>query len=197
MRGEMIGIGAAIVILVDRVRRARGRGPSAARGASCRSSPPWAPPPSSGRAFDLSFFILNMITMMGLALGIDYSLVIVQRFREELAHGRTRDRRRRPRGQHRQPGRAVLGRHRADLARRAARRAFDHHGEPRLRRDDRRGLLGHLGPDPACPPCCDCSAERVNKGKLPISHPGAEPRVLVRRWLAASCAVPPWRPSRA
>ena len=42
-----------------------------------------------GRAFDLSFFILNMITMMGLALGIDYSLVIVQRFREELAHGRS------------------------------------------------------------------------------------------------------------
>lgn len=42
-----------------------------------------------GNSFELSFFIVNMITMMGLALGIDYSLVIVQRFREELARGRT------------------------------------------------------------------------------------------------------------
>lgn len=41
-----------------------------------------------GQAFDLSFFIINMITMMGLALGIDYSLLMVQRFREELARGR-------------------------------------------------------------------------------------------------------------
>jgi len=42
-----------------------------------------------GQAYELSFFVVNMITMMGLALGIDYSLVAVQRFREELAHGRT------------------------------------------------------------------------------------------------------------
>ncbi|GMA36339.1 hypothetical protein GCM10025876_25430 [Demequina litorisediminis] len=35
----------------------------------------------------MSFFVVNMITMMGLALGIDYSLVMVQRFREELTHG--------------------------------------------------------------------------------------------------------------
>ena len=40
-----------------------------------------------GQAFDASFFVVNMISMMGLALGIDYSLVAVQRFREELAHG--------------------------------------------------------------------------------------------------------------
>ncbi|WP_084102252.1 MMPL family transporter [Demequina sp. NBRC 110051] len=41
-----------------------------------------------GQSFELSFFVVNMITMMGLALGIDYSLVMVQRFREELAAGR-------------------------------------------------------------------------------------------------------------
>lgn len=40
-----------------------------------------------GRSLDLSFFILNMITMMGLAVGIDYSLFIVSRFREELRSG--------------------------------------------------------------------------------------------------------------
>jgi RND superfamily putative drug exporter len=40
-----------------------------------------------GQAFELSLFITNMITMIGLAVGIDYSLFIVQRFREERATG--------------------------------------------------------------------------------------------------------------
>jgi putative drug exporter of the RND superfamily len=38
--------------------------------------------------FDLSVFTLNMLTGMGLALGIDYALFIVSRFREERHHGR-------------------------------------------------------------------------------------------------------------
>jgi RND superfamily putative drug exporter len=40
-------------------------------------------------AFSLSVFIVNMLTGMGLALGIDYSLFIVSRYREERTHGRT------------------------------------------------------------------------------------------------------------
>ena len=36
-----------------------------------------------GQAADLSFFIVNMVIAMGLALGIDYSLFITSRFREE------------------------------------------------------------------------------------------------------------------
>ncbi len=40
-----------------------------------------------GQAFDFSFFIVNMITMMGLAVGIDYSLFIISRFREERNKG--------------------------------------------------------------------------------------------------------------
>ncbi|MDQ3987096.1 MAG: MMPL family transporter [Actinomycetota bacterium] len=40
-----------------------------------------------GQAFDFSFFVQNMITMMGLAVGIDYSLFIVSRYREERARG--------------------------------------------------------------------------------------------------------------
>ncbi|MGB7861656.1 MAG: MMPL family transporter, partial [Acidimicrobiia bacterium] len=40
-----------------------------------------------GQAFDLSFFITNMITMIGLAVGIDYSLFIVSRYREEREKG--------------------------------------------------------------------------------------------------------------
>jgi RND superfamily putative drug exporter len=40
-----------------------------------------------GRAVDFSFFVTNIITMMGLAVGIDYSLFIVSRYREERSHG--------------------------------------------------------------------------------------------------------------
>jgi RND superfamily putative drug exporter len=39
------------------------------------------------RAFTLSTFIVNMMTAMGLALGIDYSLFAISRFREERARG--------------------------------------------------------------------------------------------------------------
>jgi putative drug exporter of the RND superfamily len=39
--------------------------------------------------FDLSVFLVNMLTGMGLALGIDYSLFVVSRYREERAGGRT------------------------------------------------------------------------------------------------------------
>jgi putative drug exporter of the RND superfamily len=38
--------------------------------------------------FSLSVFIVNMMTGMGLALGIDYSLFMISRFREERGHGR-------------------------------------------------------------------------------------------------------------
>ncbi len=40
-------------------------------------------------AFQLDALALNMLTMIGLALGVDYSLLIVSRFREELAAGRS------------------------------------------------------------------------------------------------------------
>jgi RND superfamily putative drug exporter len=42
-----------------------------------------------GHLFSVSTFALNMITLIGLAVGIDYSLFIVSRFREELALGRS------------------------------------------------------------------------------------------------------------
>jgi RND superfamily putative drug exporter len=40
-----------------------------------------------GEEFHLSTFIVNMMTAMGLALGIDYSLFVISRFREERAGG--------------------------------------------------------------------------------------------------------------
>jgi RND superfamily putative drug exporter len=40
-----------------------------------------------GQAVDFSFFVVNMISMMGLAVGIDYSLFVVSRYREERHKG--------------------------------------------------------------------------------------------------------------
>ena len=40
-----------------------------------------------GQLFDLSFFVVNFITMIGLAVGIDYALFIVARYREERVRG--------------------------------------------------------------------------------------------------------------
>jgi RND superfamily putative drug exporter len=45
-----------------------------------------------GQVFQLSIFSLNLATMLGLGLGIDYSLFIVSRFREELARGESVER---------------------------------------------------------------------------------------------------------
>jgi uncharacterized membrane protein YdfJ with MMPL/SSD domain len=41
-----------------------------------------------GQAFELSIFTVNMLTGMGLALGIDYSLFVISRYREERAQDR-------------------------------------------------------------------------------------------------------------
>lgn len=40
-----------------------------------------------GQLFRFQFFVVNMISMMGLAVGIDYSLFIISRFREERIRG--------------------------------------------------------------------------------------------------------------
>src|SRR5207245_8825456 len=41
-----------------------------------------------GQITTLSIFVLNITTLFGLGLGVDYSLFIVSRFREELTRGR-------------------------------------------------------------------------------------------------------------
>jgi uncharacterized membrane protein YdfJ with MMPL/SSD domain len=42
-----------------------------------------------GQQVEMSIYVLNIATMLGLALAIDYSLFIVSRYREELRRGRT------------------------------------------------------------------------------------------------------------
>ncbi|MCB0877913.1 MAG: MMPL family transporter [Thermoleophilia bacterium] len=44
-----------------------------------------------GQQWEVSVFLVNMVSGMGLALGIDYSLFVVSRWREERAAGSTRD----------------------------------------------------------------------------------------------------------
>ena len=42
-----------------------------------------------GRGVEIDALALNLVAMIGLALGVDYSLLVVSRFREELANGRS------------------------------------------------------------------------------------------------------------
>ena len=44
-----------------------------------------------GQAFEFNLLVVNMITMIGLALGIDYALFIVHRYREERQRGLDKD----------------------------------------------------------------------------------------------------------
>jgi RND superfamily putative drug exporter len=40
-----------------------------------------------GQQWELSFFVTNVVTMIGLAVGIDYSLFVISRYREERSRG--------------------------------------------------------------------------------------------------------------
>ena len=68
----------------------------------------------------MSIYVLNIATMLGLALSIDYSLFIVSRFREELARGRTVGEAVEQGDRHERQGRRVLRPGRRDRAVRAA-----------------------------------------------------------------------------
>src|SRR5260370_7059952 len=47
----------------------------------------WSSDVCSSDLTTLSIFVLNITTLFGLGLGVDYSLFMVSRFREELARG--------------------------------------------------------------------------------------------------------------
>ncbi len=85
-QGEMAGIAVALVILLVVFGAAVAAGLPVvlallsifvAVGATALAS----------NAMEMSNFVVFIITMIGLAVGIDYSLFIVQRFREERSHG--------------------------------------------------------------------------------------------------------------
>jgi RND superfamily putative drug exporter len=85
-RGEVLGIPAALVILVVVFEAAVAAGiPLLLAIVSIVVAVGLTA--AVGQIMDLSTFVMNMITMIGLAVGIDYSLFVVQRFREERAKG--------------------------------------------------------------------------------------------------------------
>jgi RND superfamily putative drug exporter len=85
-RGELLGIPIALVILVLVFGAVVAAGiPLAMAGVAVVTALGLSA--VVARVFDLSYFVTNMITMIGLAVGIDYTLFIVQRFREERRHG--------------------------------------------------------------------------------------------------------------
>jgi RND superfamily putative drug exporter len=87
LRGEMFGIGIALVILVLVFGAAVAAGvPLLLAGLSIVLALRLTA--IAGRVVEISMFATNMITMIGLAVGIDYTLFIVQRYREERRRGR-------------------------------------------------------------------------------------------------------------
>lgn len=87
IQGEILGISAALVILVFVFGALVAAGvPILLAVVSILIS--FGVTAVLGRIWDLSFFITNMITMIGLAVGIDYALFVVERYREERRRGR-------------------------------------------------------------------------------------------------------------
>ena len=87
IRGETIGVAAALVILLVVLGALVASGLPLLLGivsivVATGLAAVWA------RISELSFFVTNMISMIGLAVGIDYALFIVERYREERRHGR-------------------------------------------------------------------------------------------------------------
>ena len=122
-----------------------------------------------GQTFDVSVFAINMVSMMGLATGIDYSLFIISRFREERAHGRDKLDAIAVTGG--TASRAVLfsGLDGGPGAARPADRADQHLRQPRDRRHPRRE---HVGDRRA-----DAAAGRPQPPRRPRQQPqGAVPR---------------------
>jgi putative drug exporter of the RND superfamily len=85
--GEMIGIGAALIILLL-VFGALVAGVVPILMGLVSITIALGAVAIVGQVFSFSFFVENMIAMMGLALGIDYSLFVISRYREERARGR-------------------------------------------------------------------------------------------------------------
>ena len=100
-------------------------------------------------AFTLSVFVVNMLTGMGLALGIDYSLFVVSRYREERVGGRAQHDAIAARRSDGQPRGALQRLGVRDRADRDAARALERDEEPGGRGDRGRDRLGGRGADAA------------------------------------------------
>jgi RND superfamily putative drug exporter len=91
VRGESIGIAAALVILIIVFAALVAAGIPLLLAISAIVVA-FGLTTVVGRLFELSFFVTNMITMIGLAVGIDYALFVVERYREERRAGARKQR---------------------------------------------------------------------------------------------------------
>ena len=148
-------------------------------------------------ATDVSIFAVNIVTMLGLGLAIDYALFVVSRFREEVRSGKDTEAALRPHDGHRRPHGRVLRPHRGDLAGLAAvlpagLPAVDglrrHGGRPRRdgRRADRAAGAARRARARGSTRCGSRSCAAVRRS------PRRRPRRRTARgtgWPAASCAA--------
>ena len=86
VRGETIGIAVALIILVAVFAALVAAGVPLVL-AVVSIAVAFGLTAVAGRILELSFFVTNMITMIGLAVGIDYALFVVERYREERRRG--------------------------------------------------------------------------------------------------------------
>ena len=124
---------------------------------------------------EMSIFVLNIATMLGLALAIDYSLFIVSRFREELAPRPDRRRGRRARGgDGRQGGRVQRhrGRDRPVRAARCSRRRRSARSGSRARSSS---SLGRLRADVPAGRARACSATASTRCRCAACGTGFRP----------------------
>ena len=152
------------------------------------------------QAFDLSIFIVNMLTGMGLALGIDYSLFVVSRFREERGRGREQMDAIAATGDDGEPRRRLQRHDLRDRDVRDADRPQLDHAQPRRRRDRRRRVSVVASRDAAAG-----AARADRRRRRPAAHPVLRPALaeqsqpggplLARDRPRASCAGPgsAWR----
>ena len=88
---ESIAIPLTMILLILAFGQRGGRRPAGRPSAWCRSWPRWPCCWLLGSITNVSIYALNLTTALGLGLAIDYSLLMVNRYREELAGGASCD----------------------------------------------------------------------------------------------------------
>ena len=131
------------------------------------------------RSFEISIYVTNMASMIGIGVAVDYSLFIVSRFRSELHEGSSTDSGARPRPLDLGQGRRLQRRDGGGLARRAVRDRRERDPLARDRRDHRRL---HLRPrrDDAPPGAARRAWDRASSGSG-CRCPGARGRRAAAR----------------